>query len=105
MVEYIGELESEVTTWNDEFSNIFYPYTYKWISWDDVDYYSSPDNPIYIKTRFDMNPKLILSELEFQNILSIHYWRIRRIVNLEEELLEKTKEIIEMTSSQLNHSK
>ena len=52
-----------------------------------------------------MNPKLILNELEFQNVLSIHYWRIRRIIDLEEELLEKTKEIIEMTSVELDHSK
>ncbi len=92
----VEELHAESENWEDDFSNNFYPYTYKWISWDDVDYYSDPDNPRNFKSQFDIDPKLMLRELEFQNVLSIHYWRINLIHYLEESLLMKTQEINEL---------
>lgn len=93
---YVKELEKEEDEWSQEFSNQFIPYTNKWIQWEDVDYYFFTDDSGYLKSRFDIDPRLILKNPEFANIMSIHYWRMKRTERRVDKLLKHTIELLQL---------
>ena len=90
----LKELEREEEDWANEFSNIFYPYTNKWISWDDVDNIDNVDNPHYFNSRFEFDPRLILQQFEFSNIMAVHTWRMKRVIERTAKLLEQTEKVL-----------
>ena len=97
----LKELENEEKDWAREFSSEFIPYTNKWISWDDVDNFENADHR-YFNTKFQLDPRLILQQLEFANILAIHYWRIDRIEKRITKLLKQTEYVQELMQKELN---
>ena len=101
---YVKELKKEEDEWSQEFSNQFIPYTNKWIQWEDVDYYFFPDDSGYIKSRFNIDPRLILKNPEFANIMSIHYWRMKRIERRTDKLLKHTIELLELIKKNLKNN-
>ncbi len=98
---YLKELEREENDWAQEFFTQFVPYVNKWIQWDDVDYLFNMDDPRYFKSRFDIDPRLILQNPEFSNIMAIHYWRMDRIEGRTELLLIQTNELLELLQKEL----
>ena len=96
----LKELENEEKDWAREFSSEFIPYTNKWISWDDVDNFENADHR-YFNTRFQLDPRLMLQQLEFSNIMAIHYWRINRIEGRITNLLKLTEYLLELMQREL----
>jgi len=91
----LKELQSEEFDWAQEFSNLFIPYTHKWMQWNDVDYvFNSPDSLRYYKSRFDVDPRRMLQQPEFENIVNQQYWRINRIRRRTNDLLVITDTLI-----------
>lgn len=97
----VKNLEIEEDEWSQEFSNQFIPYTNKWIQWEDVDFYYFPEDSGYIKSRFNIDPRLILISPEFANIMSIHYWRMKRIERRTASVLKDTIELHEIIKKEL----
>jgi len=97
----LKELQREEDDWAREFSAEFYPYTYKWMSWDDVDKFYYGDDPIYFNSKFEFDPRIMLQEFEFSNIMSIHYWRMKRVKERTEKLLNQTEKTLELIKSEL----
>ena len=97
----LKELEREEEDWASEFSNVFYPYTNKWISWDDVGNIDNVDNPHFFNSRFKFDPRLILQQFEFSNIMSFHTWRMKRVIELTAKLLEQTEKVLELMQEEL----
>jgi Family of unknown function (DUF6090) len=100
----LQELQREEDDWAREFSTEFYPYTNKWISWDDVDKYNSGDDPRYFNSKFDFDPRLMLQEFEFSNVMAIHYWRMKRIEDRIEIFLKQTENALELMKAELKES-
>jgi len=91
----LKELQSEEFDWAQEFSNLFIPYTHKWMQWDDVDYvFNGKDSLRYYKSRFDVDPRRILQQPEFENIVNQQFWRINRIRRRTNDLLVITDTLI-----------
>lgn len=82
----LEELRKEENEWEREFSREYYPYTNKWISWDDVDLLFNEGDPHFFKSAFEVDPRHMLQQFEYANILSIHYWRMRRVKSNIEKL-------------------
>ncbi len=97
----LQELQREEDDWAREFSAEFYPYTYKWMSWDDVDKIYYGDDPKYFKSKFEFDPRIMLQEFEFSNIMSIHYWRMKRVRERTEKLLKQTEKALELIKTEL----
>jgi hypothetical protein len=97
----LKKLEREEEDWASEFSNVFYPYTNKWISWDDIDNIDNVDNPHYFNSRFKFDPRLILQQFEFSNIMAVHTWRMRRVIALTTKLLEQTEKVLGLMQEEL----
>jgi len=95
-----ADLLREENEWAQNFSNQFIPYSAKWISWDQIDYLFDPDG-IEIKSQFPHDPRLILQQFEFANILNTHYWRMNRIKSRLIELEQKSNELIQLVDSNL----
>ncbi|MEM8488644.1 MAG: hypothetical protein AAF564_24055 [Bacteroidota bacterium] len=89
----LKELGREEDEWSREFSTQYYPYTAKWMSWEEFEYYLNPDNPQYYKARKAVDPRPVLHELEFANLLALHYWRMGRIEDRQAPLMQRTTEI------------
>ena len=100
----LKELEREEEEWASEFSNIFYPYTNKWISWDNIDNIDNVDNPHYFDTKFKFDPRLILQQFEFSNIISVHTWRMKRIIGMTDKLLAQTEKVLALMQEELKTS-
>jgi len=93
----LKELQAEEFDWAQEFSNQFVPYANKWIQWDDTDYvFNYSDSLRYFKSRFDIDPRLMLQQPEFANIMSTQYWRITRIERRTDVLLKYTDTLISL---------
>ncbi len=90
------QLQREGDDWAREFSNEFIPYTNKWISWDDVDKMVNVDDPRFFNSKFEFDPRIMLQEFEFSNVMAIHYWRMRRVEERAEELLDRTERVLEL---------
>ena len=101
----LQELQREEDDWAREFSNEFYPYTDKWISWDDVDKIGNVDDPRFFKSKFEFDPRIMLQEFEFSNIMSIHYWRMKRVRERTEKLLKQTEKALELMKTELKKNK
>lgn len=101
----LQELQREEDDWAREFSSEFYPYTYKWMSWDDVDKISSPDNPRNFKSKFEFDPRIMLQEFEFSNVMSTHNWRMKRVYERTEKLLKRTEKSLELIKSEIKKNK
>jgi len=98
----LKELQAEEFDWAQEFSNQFVPYANKWIQWDDTDYvFNYRDSLRYFKSRFDIDPRLILQQPEFANIMSTQYWRITRIENRSSKLFEYTETLIDLIKKEI----
>ena len=97
----LQELQREEDDWAREFSAEFYPYTYKWMAWDDVDKIYYGDDPKYFKSKFEFDPRIMLQEFEFSNIMSIHYWRMKRVRERTEKLLKQTEKALELIKTEL----
>jgi hypothetical protein len=95
------ELQREEDDWARELSAEFYPYTNTWMSWDDVDKISEPDNPRYFNSKFKFDPRIMLQELEFSNVMSIHNWRMKRVKDRMEKLLKQTEKALEIMKAEL----
>lgn len=98
-------LQREEDDWAREFSAEFYPYTNKWLSWDDVDKISSPNNPRNFKSKFEIDPRIMLQEFEFSNIMSIHNWRMERVNQRTEKLLKQTEKVLELIKMEIKKIK
>ena len=97
------QLLSEENEWAEDLSTQYYPYTNKWISWDDIDYYYaqiSSDQPdessegydiVDIPSKFDYDPNKMLQQFEYANLLSVQLWRQARVSNFLNVLQKKTK--------------
>lgn len=96
-----NEMVKEEDEWAREFSNQFYPYTNKWIQWDDVDYQFSLDDPSFFKSNFEYDPRTVLQQFEFSNVLSIHYWRMNRNKSRVIDLSEKNTQLLESINQSL----
>jgi hypothetical protein len=94
-------LQREEDDWAREFSSEFYPYTYSYMSWDDVDFVFNEEDPRFFTSKFEFDPRTILQQFEFSNVLSIHYWRMRRVIEQLEKLSTETKELLELIHLEL----
>lgn len=95
-------LQAEEFDWAQEFSNHFAPYTNKWIQWENVDYILNKNDSIrYYESRFDKDPRLMLQQPEFENIMNIQYWRFTRIERRTNELLQVTDNLISLLENEL----
>jgi hypothetical protein len=99
---HLKELQSEEFDWAQEFSNLFIPYTQKWMQWDDVDFvFNGKDSLRYYKSRFDIDPRHILQQPEFENIVNQQFWRISRVRRRTVTLLERTDTLISQIETDL----
>tara|TARA_R110001632_G_scaffold129726_2_gene243805 strand:- start:335 stop:1087 length:753 start_codon:yes stop_codon:yes gene_type:complete len=99
----LKDLEREENEWAQQFSTTITSYLNKWIQWDDVDYNEeSRDDPRYFKSRFSIDPRLILQQVEFSNIMNNHYWRIKRTEERTISLLQQTDEVIKLMQDELD---
>ena len=62
----------------------------------------SRDDPRYFKSRFSIDPRLVLQQVEFSNIMNNHYWRIKRTEERTISLLQQTEEVIELMQEELD---
>ena len=98
----LKELQSEEFDWAQEFSNQFIPYTHKWMQWDDVDYvFNGRDSLRYYKSRFDIDPRRMLQQPEFESMMNQQYWRINRIRRRTNDLLKDTNTLISLIEKDL----
>lgn len=98
----LKELQGEEFDWAQEFSSQFAPYANKWIQWDNVDYLLNPKDSLrYFKSRFDVDPRRMLQQPEFANIMNIQYWRITRVEHRTNLLLEQTDTLINLMKKEL----
>ena len=95
------ELEGEENDWAQEFSNQFIPYSNKWIQWDDIDFQFNRNDSGYFKSRFNIDPRLILQKPEFSNIVAIQYWRIARVKRRTDSLLANTDKLLTLIKKEL----
>ncbi|MBT8285119.1 MAG: hypothetical protein HKO75_07015 [Flavobacteriaceae bacterium] len=99
----LKDLEREENEWAQQFSSTITSYLNKWIQWDDVDYNTdSRDDPRYFKSRFSIDPRVVLQQVEFSNIMNNHYWRIKRTEERTISLLQQTEEVIELMREELD---
>lgn len=98
----LKDLEREENEWAQQFSTTITSYLNKWILWDDVDYEGSRDDPRYFKSRFSIDPRVILQQVEFSNIMNNHYWRIKRTEERTISLLQQTDEVIQLMQEELD---
>ncbi|MEY8021181.1 hypothetical protein AB8P51_10140 [Muriicola sp. SD30] len=99
----LKDLEREENEWAQQFSSTITSYLNKWIQWDDVDYNTdSRDDPRYFKSRFSIDPRVVLQQVEFSNIMNNHYWRIKRTEERTISLLQQTEEVIELMQEELD---
>ena len=56
---------------------------------------------IYFNSKFEFDPRIMLQEFEFSNIMSIHYWRMKRVMERTEKLLKQTEKTLELLKSEL----
>jgi len=98
----LKELQAEEFDWAQEFSSQFMTYTSKWIQWENVDYvFEYRDSTRYFKSRFDQDPRLMLQQPEFANIMSIQYWRFVRIERRTDVLLKQTDTLVASIKKEL----
>lgn len=98
----LKELQGEEFDWAQEFSSQFAPYANKWIQWDNVDYLLNPKDSLrYFKSRFDVDPRRMLQQPEFANIMNIQYWRIVRVEQRTNLLLKHTDNLIGLMEIEL----
>jgi hypothetical protein len=98
----LKELQAEEFDWAQEYSSQFMPYTNKWMQWDNVDYvFEYRDSIRYFKSRFDQDPRRMLQQPEFANIMSIQYWRIVRIERRTDVLLKQTDSLVGSIKNEL----
>ena len=98
----LKELQGEEFDWAQEFSSQFVPYTNKWIQWDNVDYmFNYTDSLRYFKSRFNVDPRRMLQQAEFANIMGIQYWRFTRIEKRTDVLLKHTDSLINLIEKEL----
>jgi len=99
----LNELEREENEWAQEFSSITIPYLNKWIQWEDVDYNeNSRNDPRFYVSRFSLDPRAVLQQIEFANIINNHYWRIRRTEARTTSILQQTEVVIKLMRKELN---
>lgn|GEM_PF-5126697 len=89
----LGELSTEEDEWAREFSSLFYPYTSRWMSWEDFEYELFADTSRYHKSRIEYDPRPMLQELEYANLLAFHYWRMTRIEQHIDQVMQISMEI------------
>ena len=95
-------LQSEEVEWKRDFSTQYVPYTGKWISWDDLDYASFPnDDPRYLPSRFDYDANKMLQQFEFANQLNNQYWRMTRTRSFIDTLNIRTLALDSLISKEL----
>ncbi|PHS13174.1 MAG: hypothetical protein COA86_17640 [Kangiella sp.] len=98
----LNELEREENEWAQEFSSITIPYLNRWILWEDVDYEGAGGDPRFYKSHLSLDPRLVLQEVEFANLLNNHYWRIRRAETRITSILQQTEVVIKLMRKELN---
>lgn len=99
---HLKELQSEEFDWAQEFSNLFITYTHKWMQWDDVDYvFNGKDSLRYYQSRFDVDPRRMLQQPKFENVINQQYWRISRVRRRTVALLEHTDALINLIEKDL----
>lgn len=99
----LKELQSEEFDWAQEFSSQYIPFTHKWLQWENVDYILNNNDSIrYTGSRFNVDPRLMLQQPEFENIMNEQYWRFTRIKERTKVLLRKTDTLIGLLKKELN---
>jgi hypothetical protein len=99
----LTDLEREENEWALQFSSTITSYLNKWIQWDDIDFNdNSQNNPRYFKSRFSIDQRVVLQQVEFSNIINNHYWRIKRTEERTISLLQQTDEVIKLMQKELD---
>ena len=68
-------------------------------------YFQYRDSLRYFKSRFDQDPRLMLQQFEFANIMSIQYWRFVRIERRTDVLLKQTDSLVDLIKKELERFK
>tara|TARA_R110002072_G_scaffold127575_1_gene264977 strand:+ start:1384 stop:2109 length:726 start_codon:yes stop_codon:yes gene_type:complete len=97
----LDELRGEENDWAQEFANQFIPYANKWIMWDDVDVSFNQEDSRYFKSSFAIDPRRMLQQKEFSNIMAIQYWRINRAERRTQRLLIQNNKLIAFIEEEL----
>tara|TARA_R110001632_G_scaffold124451_2_gene237371 strand:+ start:12887 stop:13615 length:729 start_codon:yes stop_codon:yes gene_type:complete len=97
----LDELRGEENDWAQEFANQFIPYANKWIMWDDVEVSFHQEDSRYFKSPFTEDPRRMLQQKEFSNIMAIQYWRIGRIERRTKQLLTQNNKLVAFIEEEL----
>ena len=97
----LDRLQGEENDWAQEFSNQFIPYANKWIMWDDVDIKFKQEDSRYFKSPFTEDPRRMLQQKEFSNIMAIQYWRINRAEIRTNSLFIQNNKLIALIEEEL----
>ena len=93
--------EKEKENWEQEFSNITGPYTMKYVSWDDIDHLFNPNDPKAPKSKFTVDPRHMLLNPEFSNVLGFHYWRQNNVRTRLDRLKSQTEQLSQLLHNEL----
>ena len=96
-----GVLQSEGEEWKRDFSTQYIPYTNKWLSWDDFDYFIYPEDSTLNPTRFEYDPIKMLQQFEYANLLNNQYWRMVRTRSFIDSLNLRTLSLDSIISNEL----
>jgi len=98
----LKELQGEEFDWAQEFANQFIPFTHKWMQWENVDYiFNDNDRIRYTGSRFDVDPRRMLQQPEFENMMNEQYWRFTRIEERTDVLLKQTDALLDLLKNEL----
>ena len=100
----LGELKQPEDEWAREFSSQFMPYTSKWMSWDSVDksILRNIEDSRYYNSKFEVDPRIMLQQFEFENVMNLHYYRIYRAEDRVDILLKQTDQVLGLMQKELN---
>ena len=92
---------SEEMEWKRDFSTEYVPYTRKWISWDDLDYFTENYDSVYKPSRFEYDANKMLQQLEYANVLNTQYWRMTRTRSFIDTLKIRTLTLDSLITKEL----
>jgi len=69
--------------------------------WDDVDKQYHNKDSRYFKSSFAIDPRRMLQQKEFSNIMAIQYWRINRAERRTQRLLIQNNKLISLIDEEL----
>ena len=96
-------LDTEKINWDKDYANTFQNYVMKWISWEDIDYVLEGEAyGQYYKSKFNIDPRPMLQEPEFANVMGVQYWRMERNRYYTQLIGAHTDTLISKIKTELN---